>query len=202
VGLDWRADIGSLASQDQLDTVQRHVADAVAKGATVLTGGTPLPDVGPLVYAPTVLIGVTPDMAVYAEETFGPVVAISVFRDDDEAVAQANASRYGLNASVWTRDLRRGRRIAARLEAGTVNVNEAYAAAWASVDAPMGGFKESGLGRRHGREGIWKYTETQTVAAQRLLPVGRIPGLSGERAAAVLTPAVGLLGRRPRLRRS
>ena len=86
-------------------------------------------------------------------------------------VQRANDTPYGLNASVWTRDARLGRQVAARLQAGTVNMNEAYAAAWGSAGAPMGGFKESGLGRRHGAQGILKYTEAQTVAEQRLLPI-------------------------------
>jgi succinate-semialdehyde dehydrogenase / glutarate-semialdehyde dehydrogenase len=198
--LSWGADMGSLASRDQLETVTRHVEDAVAQGARVLVGGEPRPDVGPLVYAPTVLGGVTEEMEVHGCETFGPVVSLSTFEDEDEAVARANASPYGLNASVWTRDTRRGRDLARRVQAGTVNVNEAYAAAWASVDAPMGGMGDSGLGRRHGREGIWKYTEPQTVAVQRLVPVASLPGLSDERNAQVLTFAIGLLDRLPRPR--
>jgi succinate-semialdehyde dehydrogenase / glutarate-semialdehyde dehydrogenase len=199
--LGWGGEMGSLASRSQLEVVERHVDEAVAAGATVLTGGAPRPDVGPLAYAPTVLTDVTPGMAVHDEETFGPVVTIYPVASEAEAVARANATSYGLNASVFTSSPRRGRDVAARLAAGTVNINEAYAAAWASVDAPMGGVRDSGLGRRHGREGIWKYTEVQNVAAQRLMPVGQLPGLSDERSAQVLTAAVRLMRLLPRLPR-
>jgi succinate-semialdehyde dehydrogenase / glutarate-semialdehyde dehydrogenase len=196
--LAWGGEMGSLASRDQLATVTRHVEDAVARGAKVLTGGMPRPDIGPLVYAPTILADVTDAMEVHGCETFGPVVSLATFEDVDEAIARANDTAYGLNASVWTRDARRGRELATRLRAGTVNVNEAYAAAWASVDAPMGGMGDSGLGRRHGREGIWKYTEVQNIAGQKLIPIGTIPGLSDQRTAQILTVAVGILGRLPR----
>jgi succinate-semialdehyde dehydrogenase/glutarate-semialdehyde dehydrogenase len=185
-GLTWEVEMGSLASAQQLSTVQRHVDDAVAKGAEVLAGGRHRPDLGLYMFEPTVLAGVTPAMELYEEETFGPVVAVSPVADADEAVSVANRSRYGLNFSVWTRDIRRGRAIAARLEAGTVNVNEAYAAAWASVDAPMGGFKESGVGRRHGTHGIVKYTEPQTIAVQRLVPIAPPAFLGAARYARVM----------------
>ncbi|WP_171172023.1 succinic semialdehyde dehydrogenase [Streptomyces sp. I05A-00742] len=175
--LSYGADMGSLTSRRQLETVVRHVEEAVAKGATVLAGGRPRPDIGPLFHEPTVLEGVEAPMAVCAEETFGPVVSVYRFDDEDEAVGLANATSYGLNASVWTRDGRRGREIAGRLRAGTVNVNEAYAAAYGSATAPMGGMGESGIGRRHGSEGILKYTEAQTVAHQRLLPLAPSLGL-------------------------
>lgn len=200
--LAYGGEIGSLASRSQLETVDRHVEDARAKGATILAGGRPREDVGPLFYAPTVLADVTADMELFADETFGPVVTIHRFRDVEDAIERANDSPYGLNASVWTGDCRRGRGVAARLEAGTVNVNEAYAAAWASVDAPMGGFKDSGLGRRHGREGIQKYTEVQTVAVQRFLPVSRIPGLSQDRNAKTLTAALKVMHAIPGMRRA
>ncbi|MER6943543.1 succinic semialdehyde dehydrogenase [Nonomuraea sp. NPDC000554] len=165
-GHDWSVQMGSLTSQRQLDAVTAHVEDAVAKGAKLLTGGKPRPDLGPYFYEPTVLTGVTEDMRLCREETFGPVVAVSAFSSDGEAVELANDTAYGLNASVWTSDPSRGRALAARLRAGTVNVNEGYASAYASYDAPMGGMKASGLGRRHGAEGLLRYTEAQTVASQ------------------------------------
>ena len=163
---DYGPHVGPLASQAQLAKVREHVDDAIAKGATVVAGGRHRPDIGELFYEPTVLTGVTPDMALYREETFGPVVAVYPVASDDEAVEQANDSEYGLNASVYCGDSGRARAIARRLRAGTVNVNDGYASAWASIDAPMGGMKASGLGRRHGREGLLKYTESQTIAVR------------------------------------
>jgi succinate-semialdehyde dehydrogenase/glutarate-semialdehyde dehydrogenase len=194
---DYSADMGSLISASQLETVTSHVEDAVSKGATVLAGGHARPDIGPYFFEPTVLADVTPDMTLCAEETFGPVVSVYPFRDEDEAVRRANATSYGLNSSVWTRDARRGRKIGARLESGTVNVNEAYGAAWASVDSPMGGFKDSGLGRRHGREGILKYTESQTVATQRFLGFDAPFGMGNEAYAKFLTASLKLMRRNP-----
>ena len=195
--LDYGDDLGSLISPLQLRTVAAHVDEAVAKGATVLAGGRARPDLGPSFYEPTILEGVDEGMAVYAEETFGPVVSIYRVDSVEEAIGKANASPYGLNFSVWTRDLDRGRAIATRLQAGTVNINEGYAAAWASVDAPMGGFKDSGVGRRHGEHGLLKYTEAQTVAVQHLVPMSVPPYLSQDRFASVVVMALRLLRHLP-----
>jgi succinate-semialdehyde dehydrogenase / glutarate-semialdehyde dehydrogenase len=191
--LAYGAGMGSLAGDRQLTAVTRHVDEAVAKGATVLAGGRARPDIGPYFYEPTILDGVEPPMAVCTEETFGPVVSVYRFRDEDEAVERANATPYGLNASVWTKDTRRGARIAARLQAGTVNVNEGYAAAYGSVQAPLGGMGESGIGRRNGAEGILKYTEAQTVATQRGLPMAPSLGMGDEGYAALMSRSLRAL---------
>lgn len=173
VGVDLRygADMGSLVSQRQLDTVRSHVDDAVAKGARVLVGGRHRPDVGPFFFEPTVLVGVTEDMRCFAEETFGPVVSVYRCESVNEAVRLANASSYGLNACVWGGDRARAQAVATRLRCGTVNVNEIFGASYGSVDAPMGGMRNSGLGRRHGAGGLLRFTEAQTVATQRGMPL-------------------------------
>jgi succinate-semialdehyde dehydrogenase/glutarate-semialdehyde dehydrogenase len=130
----------------------------------VLTGGTARPDLGPFFYEPTVLADVTDDMLCAATETFGPVVAIHVVQSEDEAVAAANSTEFARNASVFSGSLGRARRVAERLDAGSVNINEGYRATFSSIDAPMGGMKSSGLGRRNGREGILRFVEARTVA--------------------------------------
>ena len=197
---DYDIEMGSLVSPAQYEKTVAHVEDALAKGADARAGGRARPDVGPYFYAPTVLEGVTPDMTVAAEETFGPVVSVYRVEDEADAVRQSNASAYGLNASVWTRDTTRGRRIAQQLTCGTVNVNESYAATWGSVDAPMGGMKASGLGRRHGREGLLKYTESQTVSVQRGLALGPEAGQNAAKFAGLMTTALRILRHIPFLR--
>jgi succinate-semialdehyde dehydrogenase / glutarate-semialdehyde dehydrogenase len=198
--LNYDDDMGSLISQDQLETVRQHVEDALEKGATVLAGGNARPDLGPYFHEPTLLGDVRDGMAMFADETFGPVVAVSRFSSDDEAVERANASRFGLNFSLWTRDVERGHRLATRFQAGTVNINEGYIAAWGSIDAPMGGMKDSGLGRRHGAIGIKKYTEEQTVSVQRLMPIAP-PPMVGQRVwTKGITAGLRLLRRVPGVR--
>lgn len=169
---DYSVDLGSLASEAQLKTVTEHVDDAVAKGATVLTGGRPRPDLGPLCYEPTVLENVDDTMTACAEETFGPVISLYRFSSDTEAVTLANQGSYGLSASIWSKATDRAERLAERIRAGAVNINDGAAAAAGSIEAGMGGMGDSGLGRRHGAEGIRKFTESQTIATQRLIPLG------------------------------
>jgi succinate-semialdehyde dehydrogenase/glutarate-semialdehyde dehydrogenase len=118
----------------------------------------------------------------------------------EEAIQAANASSYGLNSSVWTRDIHMGRKIASQLQTGTVNVNDGFAAAWGSVDSPMGGWKTSGVGRRHGAEGILKYTESQTVAVQALIPIGPFGILTLARYTRLMTWLLRILRHIPGLR--
>lgn len=165
-------DMGSLAREAQMQRVESHVMDACDRGATVLCGGKRREDVGPLYFEPTVLADVPPAALCFAGETFGPVVQIYTVGGDDEAVAAFNSTPGGLNASVWARKTRRARRIAARIQAGTVTVNEGFLAAWAAFGAPQGGFGDSGLGRRHGAEGMLRYCEVKSVAVHNLVHEG------------------------------
>ena len=196
-GLGWEGDVGCLISAAHLERVRAHVDGAVAVGARLVAGGRARPDIGPLAFEPTLLEGVTELMPVCREETFGPVAALYRVTDDDEAVALANDTTYGLNASILTRDLRAGRRLARRLHTGSVNVNEGYAASWGSTAAPMGGVGDSGLGHRHGDNGLLNYTEPQTIATQRLLGFGPQLGLTRERWGGLLARAVGAMGKLP-----
>ena len=176
--LEYGNDMGSLASASQLDTVIAHVQDARKHGATVLTGGRHRPDLGPYVYEPTLLTGVTGSMLCRNEETFGPIVAIYRVAGDPEAVQLINDTEFGLHGNVFTGSVLRGRELAARIRTGTVSINDAYTVAWGSIGSPMGGMKASGVGRRHGSEGILRFTESQTVTAQHLLPFGPAFGMS------------------------
>ena len=185
--MEWGNDMGSLISQDQLDTVVAHVDDAVAKGARVLAGGRARPDLGPYFYEPTILEGVTPEMTCFGHETFGPVIALYRFHDEADAIARANEGEYGLNGSIYSQDGDRARAIAREIRCGTVNVNEAFGATFASIDSPMGGMRESGMGRRQGSEGVHRYTESQSVGTQRLIRFAPMLGMSDETYAKVMT---------------
>ncbi|AFZ71693.1 succinic semialdehyde dehydrogenase [Natronobacterium gregoryi] len=170
--------VGSLIDDDHLESVREFVDDAVENGASLLSGGRSRPDVGPFCYEPTILTDVDPDSRVACEETFGPVVSVHAVSSVDEAIERANDSEYGLNASVWTADRKRGRAVAREIDCGTVCVNDPYTVGWAAIDAPMGGFGDSGLGRRHGPEGLKRYVDVRTIATSRIGPMDAPPGIS------------------------
>ena len=196
---DWDVEVGTLGSARQLARVQAHVTDAVAKGARVLVGGAPRPDIGPFVFEPTLLAGITPAMTLWGEETFGPVAAIYAVDGDEDAIARTNDSAYGLTASVWSRDVARAEGVARRLDVGSVNINEAYAAAWGSIDSPSSGWKASGPGHRHGRQAFDVVTRTKTIAVQRLVPLAVPRGVAPATYQRVLTAMLWLLRRLPGL---
>ena len=191
--LDWGNDMGSLISQNQLDTVVAHVEDAVAKGAQVLAGGKARPDLGPFFFEPTILEGVSPDMTCFGSETFGPVISLYRFHDEADAVARANAGEYGLNGSIYSQDGPRARAIARYIKCGTVNINEAFGATFGSIDSPMGGMRASGMGRRQGAEGVHRYTESQSVATQRLIRLAPMLGMSDRVYGKVMTANLRLM---------
>jgi len=162
------ADVGAIIFPPQLDLIEEHVRDAVAKGARVVAGGHARRGRGRY-FEPTVLVDVDHSMKVMTEETFGPTLPIMKVADADQAVRLANDSPYGLSASVWTRDAARGEALARRIEAGAVCVNDAQLNYFA-LEVPMGGWKASGLGSRHAAGGIRKYCAQQTILTTRLAP--------------------------------
>jgi succinate-semialdehyde dehydrogenase/glutarate-semialdehyde dehydrogenase len=166
-GIDSQTDLGPLIHERQLRIVESQVEDARARGARVLTGGSPLPALGPNFYAPTVLADVTHAMQIMRAETFGPVIPVMPFDTDDEAIQLANDSDYGLAASIWTRDRARGESLARRIQAGTVMVNDAIVCFGIS-EAPHGGVKASGIGRTHGRFGLEEMVRIKHLDSNRL----------------------------------
>ena len=167
VGTGEDTDIGSMSSERQIAIVEEHVHDAVKRGASVLTGGKRAGTLKGAFYEPTVVTGVDHTMTIMREETFGPVLPVMIFKTEDEAIRLANDSVFGLTASVWTKDARRGRRIAERIEAGTVMVNEVLYT-HGIAQTPWGGMKQSGLGRTHGRLGLLELVAPQHVHVNRI----------------------------------
>jgi acyl-CoA reductase-like NAD-dependent aldehyde dehydrogenase len=170
---DEEIDVGPMIHQRQLQTVEAHVADAMGRGARLLAGGKPLPDLGPNFFAPTILADVDHSMTIMREETFGPVLPVRSFKTEDEAVALANDSEFGLAASIFTGNRGRGEALARRIDAGTVMVNDVIACFGIS-EAPHGGVKASGIGRTHGRFGleemVWpKYVDSDRVPRMKKL---------------------------------
>lgn len=161
---EYRYDIGAMANRTQLELVCRHVDDAVRAGAEAVAGGVS----DGAFFRPTVLVDVDHRMDCVTEETFGPILPVLRVADEDEAVRLANDCAYGLSASVWTRDRTRGERLARRLHAGAVNINDAHVNLF-DPSLPMGGWKQSGIGARFGgAQGIRKYCRAQAITADRV----------------------------------
>jgi acyl-CoA reductase-like NAD-dependent aldehyde dehydrogenase len=162
----YKFDVGAMATPTQRDIVSRHVAEAVAAGARVTTGGKPT-GIGTF-FQPTVLADVDQSMSCMNEETFGPTLPVVKVADEDEAIRLANDSNYGLSATVWTGDKARGERVARRLEAGAVNINDAMSNIF-SFTLPMAGWKNSGVGSRNGgADGLLKYCRPQAITSSRV----------------------------------
>lgn len=160
--------IGSLTNERELLRAEAQVEDALAKGAHLIYGGKRRPDLGPLFYVPAILTNVNHDMDVMREETFGPIVPIMRVKDADEAIRLANDSEYGLSAAILTKDLKRGEQLATRIQSGDVHINTTH---WifGTPGLPMGGVKNSGLGRRNGPEGLLRFVKPQSILIDNLL---------------------------------
>jgi NAD-dependent aldehyde dehydrogenases len=167
VGTEEGTDIGAMSSERQLEIVSEHVKDAIKHGAHALTGGKRSENLKGSFYEPTLLTDVSQDMTVMREETFGPVLPVMTFKSEEEAVRLANDSVFGLTASVWTKDVGRGRRIAEQIEAGTVTVNEVLYT-HGIAQTPWGGMKQSGIGRTHGRLGLLELVAPQHIHVNRI----------------------------------
>jgi acyl-CoA reductase-like NAD-dependent aldehyde dehydrogenase len=161
-GADAATEVGPMIHEQQLRTVESQVDDARANGATVLVGGKRLSELGPNFYAPTIVVGVDHSMRLMREETFGPVLPIMPCDSDDDAVAMANDSEFGLAASIWTTDSTRGEAVARRLQAGTVMINDVVSC-FGIAEAPHGGVKSSGIGRTHGRLGLDEFVRAKFI---------------------------------------
>jgi succinate-semialdehyde dehydrogenase / glutarate-semialdehyde dehydrogenase len=160
----WDVDMGSLINADHAGKVVNRIERAVDEGARVATGGKLRPDLGPAFIEPTILTNVTDEMPISKEETFGPVVTVYPVRSAEEAVTRANESTFGLNASVWAGNQSKARTVARQLETGSAAINSTLLI-YNSFDVPMGGVKWSGIGRRHGEQGILRYTQAQSVVS-------------------------------------
>ncbi len=172
-GMDAQTDVGPLIHERQVDTVEFHVENARSRGARVLTGGSRLTNLGRNFYAPTILADVTHEMFIMREETFGPVLPVTPFDSDEEAVNLANDSAYGLAASVWTKDRARGEALARRIQAGTVMINDAVSCFGIS-EAPHGGVKASGLGHTHGRFGLEEMVRIKYLDSDRFPSIKKV----------------------------
>jgi succinate-semialdehyde dehydrogenase/glutarate-semialdehyde dehydrogenase len=166
-GCEPATDVGPLIRPQHVQRMSDLVSDAVARGARVLCGGKPRPDLGANFFEPTVIAGVNSSMKLFQEETFGPILAVQAVKDADEAVECANDSAFALAASVWTGDAKRGQAIAVRLRAGAVMVNDAISY-FGIAEAPHGGCGASGWGRTHGKAGLLEMVQQKYIDVDRL----------------------------------
>jgi acyl-CoA reductase-like NAD-dependent aldehyde dehydrogenase len=164
-GPDENADMGPLTAPEQIETVERHIAEAVEAGAEILHGGEAIDRPGQF-HEPTLLAGVTPEMSVYREETFGPVIPVIKVKDADQGVALANDHVYGLTGSVWTSDRKKGLALASRMQSGQVMINDVLSSV-ANPALPFGGVKSSGFGRYHGEEGLTSFMHKKAIMANK-----------------------------------
>ena len=196
---EWDVDMGSLISAPHSEKVMTRVQHAIEGGARVLTGGKRRPDLGSNFVEPTVLADVSDTMPISREETFGPVVTLQRVRDAEEAISRANDSNFGLNASVWAGAKSRAQEIARQFETGSTGINSTLLI-YNSFDVPMGGIKQSGIGRRHGEQGILRYTHAQSIVSS-IASGGGYDGLllqlKNEKAAKVIISALKLWRRLP-----
>lgn len=197
---DYTFKVGALVSPEHTLKVARFIEDATTAGAKVVSGGLAASHVANCTIAPTILEEVKEPMFLRNQECFGPVISLYKYDSIDELITRLNNSEYGLNASVWSTNIAKASQIAHKLKFGTVNINEGYAAAYGSVDAPMGGMRASGIGRRHGKDGFMKYLEVSTIAEQRYLPVGESKYLQGKNYQDVMTRAVRSMKHLPGLK--
>jgi succinate-semialdehyde dehydrogenase/glutarate-semialdehyde dehydrogenase len=171
IGTREGTDVGAMSSEPQVQVVERHIRDAASQGARILAGGGRAKNLAGAFHEPTVLADVNHQMLLMREETFGPVLPVMIFETEDEAIRLANDSLFGLTASVWTSNIKRGRRIASSIEAGTVMINEVlYTHGLAQT--PWGGVKQSGLGRTHGRLGLLELVTPQHIHVNYLPRLG------------------------------
>lgn len=172
-GADASTDIGPLISQRQLNIVAAQIDEARQRGAQIVCGGHALPEIGPTFYAPTLVNGLDFSAKLMREETFGPVLPVIPFSTDDEAVALANSSEFGLAASVWSRDTHRAESVARRVQAGAVMIND-LVTQFAISEAPHGGVKASGIGRAHGLFGMREMVQVKYIDRELLPRVKRL----------------------------
>ena len=167
-GNDAKTDVGSMVSENQLKIVENHVADFEISGAEILTGGKRNENFDGVFFEPTVISKANNSMKAMREETFGPTLPIAVFKTEAEAVELANDTEFGLTASIWTKDLQKGRRVAEKILAGTVTINEVLYTHGIG-QTPWGGFKNSGYGRTHGLEGLMELVAPQHIHINKYL---------------------------------